>query len=210
MSNWEKALCSSKSPIFIQKDETVGLPTNDPWASQLFTSQNSTFIKCLQNRYILQKWMIIHEESPTWVFKNLFHAKASEAIPSNAQGSKKWMFISNFASWFFMASILAALKWSWSSNRCTLMAEWSTSSLKIWSSRALMCCIFASSSWYLFYKISTNELWSGKTSSLFSASTWHQLYVIRSLLKNSVHAPLVFLIAFLKSSAVYIANSTKS
>ena len=40
MSNWEKALSSSKSSIFIQKDETVGLPTNNPWASQLFASQN--------------------------------------------------------------------------------------------------------------------------------------------------------------------------
>ena len=55
MSNWEKALPYSKSSIFIQKDETVGLPTNDPWASQLFASQNFTFLKCLQNRYILQK-----------------------------------------------------------------------------------------------------------------------------------------------------------
>ena len=154
--------------------------------------------------------MIIHEEGPTWVFRNFFHAKASEAMPSNVQGSKKWMLISNFSAWFLMASILAALKRSWSSNSYTMMAEWSTSFLQIWWSRDLMCCTFASSSWYLFCKISTNELWSGKTSSLCSASTWHRLYVIRILLKNYVHAPLVFLTAFLKSSAVFIANSTKS
>ena len=40
MSNWEKPLSSSKFSIFIQKDETVGLPTNNPWTSQLFASQN--------------------------------------------------------------------------------------------------------------------------------------------------------------------------
>ena len=55
MSNWEKSPCSSKPSIFIQKDETVGLPTNDPWDSQLFASQNFTFLKCLQNHYTLQK-----------------------------------------------------------------------------------------------------------------------------------------------------------
>ena len=145
---------------------TLGLPNFSP---------PKIFLKCLQNRYILHRWMIIHEEGPTWVSRNFFHTKASEAIPSNAQGSKNWMFISSFAAWFFMASILAAIKRSWSSNNCTLMAEWSTSLLKIWSSRALICCNFASSSSYLFYNISTNELWSEKTSSLCSASTWHQL-----------------------------------
>ena len=153
----------------------LGCPQMNLGLPQLFASQNFTFIKCLQNCYILQKWTIIHEEGPAWAFRNFFQAKASEAMPSNSEGSKKRMFISNFVAWFLMASILVALKWSWSSNSYTLTAEWSTSFLKIWSSRALMCCIFPSSSWYLFCKISTNKLWSRKTSVLYSASTWHRL-----------------------------------
>ena len=44
MSNWEKAPSSSKSSIFIEKYETVGLPKNDFWASQLFASKNFPFL----------------------------------------------------------------------------------------------------------------------------------------------------------------------
>ena len=145
---------------------TLGLPNFSP---------PKIFLKCLQNRYILHRWMIIHEEGPTWVSRNFFHTKASKAIPSNAQGSKNWMFISNFAAWFFMASILAALKQSWSSNNWTLIAEWSTPLLNIWSSRAFICYILASSSWYHFCNISTKESLSGKASSLCLASIWHRL-----------------------------------
>ena len=132
--------------------------------SQLFAFQDFAFIKCLQNYNILQKWTNIHEEGPAWTFRNFFQAKASEVRPSNLEGSKKRILISNFAAWFLMASILAALKWRWSSNSYTLTAKWSTSFLKVWSSRDLMCYIFLSSSWYLFCKISTNKLWSRKES----------------------------------------------
>ena len=147
---------------------TLGLP-------QLFSSQNLLSLIVYKIYNILQKWKNVHEEGPAWLFRNFFHAEASKGILSNSEGSKNRIFISNFAVWFLMDSILAALRRNWSFNNCTLTAEWSTSFLRFCSSKALMCCILLSSSWYLFCKISTNRLWSEKTSILCSTSTWHRL-----------------------------------
>ena len=122
----------SKLSTFIQKGEMVGLPKvtfglpNSSFPNAWLFSK--VFHKML---HITKKWPILYEEGPTWASRNFFHVEASETMPSNAQGSKNWILISNLAAWFFMASILAALNWSWSSRSCTLIAEWSTLLLKI-------------------------------------------------------------------------------
>ena len=132
MSNWEKNPIPSKPSTFIQKGKDCWATQSNLWASQLFASQDFLFLKCLFTKSLqITKWPVLYEEGPTWVSRNFFHTKASAAMPSKEQGSKNWMFISKFAAWFFMASILAALKRSWSSNNWILMAEWSTSLLKI-------------------------------------------------------------------------------
>ena len=150
---------------------TFGLP-NASFSQRLTFSQKFFF---LQNCYKCKRWPILHVEGPTWASRNFLHAAASEARPSNELGSKNWMFISNFSTWFFMASTLAVFNRTWSSKRCTLLVVWPISFLRIWSSMVLTFWILASSSCCPFYNISTNESWSGNSYSLCSASTWHWL-----------------------------------
>ena len=148
----------------------------------------------------LQNWPVLYEEGPAWLSRNFFHAAASVARPSKAHGSRNWTFMSNFSTWFLMASILAGLSRSWSSKNCRLMATWLISFFSTWSSMAFTCCVLASASWYLCCNISRKASWSGNPSSLCSAFVWRRLYVFRSLLKYSEHAPCVFFTAFLNSS----------
>ena len=171
-----------KSPLFLlsllhlyKKGQTVGLPKVTFGLPNLSSPNVLLFLHVLQNSYKLQLWLILHEEGPAWLSRNFFQAAASLAMPSKAQGSKNWIFISNFSAWFLMASTLDVLNRSWSSRSCTLTARWATWLLKIRSSRALISCTLASSSWNLFYNSSTKALWFGKASSLSSASIWHRL-----------------------------------
>ena len=114
----KEVLFSSKSFTFIQKGETVGLPKSDLWTSQLLVSQRFIFLKCFHKIVtILQNRPVLYEEGPALVSKNFLHAEASAIMPSNVQGSKNWILISNFAAWFLMASILARLNRSWSSKK---------------------------------------------------------------------------------------------
>ena len=193
-SYWgKKPLFSLRFLLLYKKVKWLGCP-KWPLGFPTFCFPNASLFKCPYKIYTKYKiGLIPHEEGPTWVSKNFLHADASAAIPSKAQGSKNWILISNLATWFLMASILAGLNWSWSSKNCTLTAGWPTSFFKTRSSMALICCVLAFASWYLLCNIPINVSWSGNSSSLCSASVWHRLYVLRSLLKYSKHAPFVLL-----------------
>ena len=100
-SHWEKVLLSSKSFTFIQKGSNCWAAQSGLWAFQPLVSQRSIFLKCF-TKISYKWWPTLREEGPTWLSRNFLHVAASLAMPSKVQGSKNWIFISNFSACFLI------------------------------------------------------------------------------------------------------------
>ena len=138
----EKALYSIYASYFYTKGQNGWAAQSDLWASQPFSFPMLHFSKSFyKNIKLLQSWLVLYEKGPAWFSSNFFHTAASVARPSNAHGSRNWMLISNFSTWFLMASILARLNRSWSSRICMLTAAWPTSFFSTTASMDWICCV---------------------------------------------------------------------